>query len=147
LHRIRAVIDSSVFISGIISPIGSPRKILELAKRNVFRVVTSVSINREVLEVLHRDHIYLKYSLNENIVDDIAAFLYEGAILTEDSYKVSKITEDPDDNKFLGCAIEGEADYIVSGDEHLLSLKIFKGIQIINTDSFLKILKKGTKIK
>ena len=147
MHRIRAVIDTNVFVSGIISPIGSPRKILELAKRAVFRVVTSISINREILEVLHRDHIYTKYSLNENIVDDIAAFLYEGTILTEDSYKVSKITEDPDDNKFIGCAIEGEAEYIVSGDEHLLSLKSYKGIQIVSADSFLKILEKSGKAK
>lgn len=145
MHRIRAVIDTSVFVSGAISPIGSPRKILEFAKREVFKVVTSISINREILEVLHRNYIYTKYNLNEDIVDDIATFLYEGTILTEDSYKVSKITEDSDDNKFIGCAIEGEADYIVSGDEHLLSLKNYRGIQIINADSFLKILDKVIK--
>lgn len=143
MHRIRAVIDTSIFVSGVISPLGSPRKILELAKRNLFEVVTSVSINREILEVLHRNYIYAKYNLNEDVVDDIATFLYEGTILTEDSYEVSKITEDPGDNKFIGCAIEGEADYIVSGDEHLLSLKNYRGIQIVNVDSFLKILRKN----
>ena len=88
MHRIRAVIDTSVFVSGAISPIGSPRKILEFAKREVFKVVTSISINREILEVLHRNYIYTKYNLNEDIVDDIATFLYEGTILTEESYKV-----------------------------------------------------------
>ncbi len=147
MHKIRAVIDTNVFVSGIISPLGSPQKILELAKKEVFKVVTSISINREILEVLHRDYIYTKYGLNEDIVDNIAAFLYEGTILTEDSYKVSRITEDPNDNEFLGCAIEGEADYILSGDEHLLALKNYRGIQIVNADSFLKILERLTKEK
>ena len=145
MHRIRAVIDTNVFVSGIISTIGSTRKILELAKKEVFKIVTSISINREILEVLHRENIYNKYNLNEDIIDDIAAFLYEGTILTEDSYRISKITKDPDDNKFIGCGIEGEADYIVSGDDHLLSLKSYKGIQIVNADSFLKVLEKVAK--
>jgi len=147
LHKIRVVIDTNVFISGIISPIGSPRKILELAKKEVFRVVTSISINREILEVLHRGYIYGKYGMNEDIVDDIAAFIYEGTILTEDSYRVSRITEDPGDDKFIGCAIEGEADYIISGDEHLLSLKNYRGIQIVDGDSFLKIMERLTRGK
>jgi len=144
LNKIRAVIDTSVFVSGVISPLGPPRKILDLARRKSFEVVTSVLINREILEVLHRNYIYTKYNLKEEIVDDIAAFLYEGTILTEDSYKISKITEDPEDNKLLGCAMEGEADYIVSGDDHLLSLKTYKGIQIVNAHNFLNIVEKVT---
>lgn len=143
MQKIKAVIDTNIFVSGAISPKGIPRKILEAAQRKIFQVVTSISINREILDVLHRDYIYTKYNLNEDIIDDIAAFLYEGATLTEDSYKVSKIIKDPADNKFIGCAIEGEADYIVSGDEHLLSLKHYKGIQIIDAKSFLKILSYG----
>jgi len=85
--------------------------------------------------------------VSTDAADDIAAFLYEGTILTEDSYKVSRITEDPSDNEFLGCAIEGEADYILSGDEHLLALKNYRGIQIVNADSFLKILERLSKGK
>jgi putative PIN family toxin of toxin-antitoxin system len=96
----------------------------------------------KILEVLHRDYIYDKYGLSEEIVDNIAAFLYEGTVLTEDSYEIPKVKKDPDDNKFIACAIEGEADYIVSGDGHLLSLKHYKGIQIVDANGFLKILKK-----
>ncbi|MBI5875222.1 MAG: putative toxin-antitoxin system toxin component, PIN family [Deltaproteobacteria bacterium] len=139
MHTIRAVIDTNIFISGIISPKGSPRKLLELARKGTFKAVSSISINREILDVLHRNYIYSKYGLNEDIVDDIASFLYEGTVLTEDSYSISKIRKDPADNKFIECAIEGEADYIVSGDEHLLSLKHYKGIQIISAKDFLKL--------
>ena len=63
MQKINAVIDTNTFVSGIISPKGSPIKILELARKEIFKVVTSVSINREILEVLHRDYIYVKYGL------------------------------------------------------------------------------------
>jgi putative PIN family toxin of toxin-antitoxin system len=145
--KIKAVIDTNLFVSGLISSKGSPRKILELAKKEVFKVATSVPINREILEVLHRDYIYFKYGLNEDIIDDIAIFLYEGTQLTNDTFKFSVIKKDPADNKFISCAIEVEADYIISGDEHLLNLKHYKGIQIVNAFSFLKILEKILKKK
>jgi putative PIN family toxin of toxin-antitoxin system len=135
----RVVIDTNVFVSGTISPKGSPRKILELARKGAFKVVTSLSINREILEVLHREHIYTKYGLDEKLIDDIAAFLYEGTVLTEDTYSVPRVTKDVHDNKFISCALEGEAAYVVSGDEHLLSIKHYRGIQIIDAKSFLKI--------
>ncbi|MGC2061436.1 MAG: putative toxin-antitoxin system toxin component, PIN family [Thermodesulfovibrionales bacterium] len=142
MGKIRAVIDTNVFVSGIISPKGAPRKILDLAKKEIFKVVSSASINHEILNVLHRDYIYTKYNLTEEIIDDISAFLYEGTILTEDLYVISKVKKDPEDNKFIACALEGEADYIISGDDHLLSLKHNKGIQIVDARDFLKVLGK-----
>lgn len=77
----RVVIDTNIFVSGTVSPKGSPRKILDLTKKGAFKVVTFLSINHEILEVLHREHIYTKYGLNEKIIDDIAIFLYEGTVL------------------------------------------------------------------
>lgn len=142
MRKIRAVIDTNVLVSGIISPKGAPRKILDLARKESFKVVTSIAINHEILSVLHRDYIYTKYNITEEIVDDISTFLYEGTALTEDRYAVSKVKKDLEDNKFIACALEGEADYIVSGDEHLLGLKYYRGIQIVDVRGFLKILRK-----
>jgi putative PIN family toxin of toxin-antitoxin system len=78
LRKIRAVIDTNVFVSGAISPKGSPRRILEMARKRIFETVTSPSINQEILSVLHTDNIYAKYGINEDTVDGIASFLYEG---------------------------------------------------------------------
>lgn len=140
MRIIRAVIDTNIFVSGVISSKGAPRNILALARKEKFKIVTSISINKEILEVLHRDYIYNKYGLTEAIVDDIASFLYEGTSLYEDSYTVSKVKKDPADNKFIGCAVEGEADYIVSGDDHLLCLKHYMGIQIVGVNEFLELI-------
>ena len=52
------------------------------------------------------------------------------------------ITEDSDDNKILECAVEGNADYIVSQDVHLLKLKEFNGIKILTPEEFLDVLRR-----
>lgn len=68
--------------------------------------------------------------------------MYEGTVLTEDRYAVSKVKKDPEDDKFLACALEGEAGYIVSDDDHLLKLKYYRDIQIVTARDFLRILGK-----
>lgn len=71
-------------------------------------------------------------------VDDLAHL----AILTPGERRVNVIAEDPSDNRYLECAIEGDADYIVSGDEHLLRLDAYQKIRILTPRAFLDILKK-----
>jgi len=51
-----------------------------------------------------------------------------------------KIARDPQDDKFLACATEGTADYLVSGDEELLQIKVYEGTQIVSPADFLDIL-------
>jgi len=52
--------------------------------------------------------------------------------------KISLIQEDPADNKFLECALDGRADYIVSGDSHLLGVGQYQAIQILSVRQFFK---------
>ena len=141
MKEIRVVIDTNIFMSGIISPHGIPRKILESVRKKNFVFVTSEKINEEIMEVLHRDYIYKEYGLNEEIIDDISALLYEGSELVEGLYEVVKgVPEDFKDDKFLACALEGKADYLVSGDKHLRNLKYYHDIQIINPQQFIEML-------
>lgn len=53
------------------------------------------------------------------------------------SSKISVITADPTDNIFLECAADGRADYIISGDKHLLDLGTYSGIPILKAKDFL----------
>lgn len=139
--KIKAVVNTNIFVSGIISPIGSPRQIIIAAKDRKFDLITSASINEEILEVLHRPHIYEKYHLTEQIIDDICALLYEGSLIVEGLYSIKLESPDPKDDKFLATALEGKADYIVSGDPHLLNLGWYHNIEIITARRFLDILK------
>jgi len=63
----------------------------------------------------------------------------ENSILTSDK-KTFRLSQDPDDNKFLDCAGIGRADFIVSGDKHLLSLGHVFSIPICGPTEFLKAL-------
>ena len=55
---------------------------------------------------------------------------------------VDAVKDDPGDTMFLACALDAEADFIVSDDAHLNSLKSFHGIQIVDTAVFLKIMER-----
>jgi hypothetical protein len=54
--------------------------------------------------------------------------------------KINIVHEDPADNKFLECALDGDADIVVSGDEHLLRIEQYQGIRILSVRQFLKLL-------
>ena len=63
------------------------------------------------------------------------------AIITGGKLKVDAITKDPSDNKYLSCALEGRADFIISGDRHLKDLKSYKNIVIVDPGTFLATIK------
>jgi predicted nucleic acid-binding protein len=69
--------------------------------------------------------------------------LLNDALVLEDLYQVRR-SRDPQDNLFLACALEGHADYVVSGDAHLLEIKYYHGVQIVTPRQFLGLLKAST---
>lgn len=60
--------------------------------------------------------------------------------MTKESVSIKAVKDDPADSKYIECAVEGKADYIVTGDHHLLDLKYYHGIQIIESVAFLKVM-------
>lgn len=61
--------------------------------------------------------------------------------MTPGNVNLQAVPADPDDNLILACAVEGEAEFIVSGDRHLRDLRSFQGIRIVNPTTFLKVIK------
>jgi hypothetical protein len=59
--------------------------------------------------------------------------------------EVNAIKDDPSDNIYLACAVEGKADFIVSGDRHLKDLKSFRQIPIVDPAKFLQVISKGNR--
>lgn len=55
------------------------------------------------------------------------------------SFVLDAVSEDPDDNRVLECAVAGKAEYIVSGDRHLLRLHSYDGIAILTVRQFLEV--------
>ena len=137
--KIRAVVDTNVFISGVIHQEGFPGQILEAFRSDRFELITSSRINEEILEVLNRPRIRERYHIGDRIID-IGAILYTRALLVEPKHRV-KVSMDPDDNKFLEAVLEGRAAYIVTGDKKdLLHLEEYKGICIITSARFIELI-------
>lgn len=132
----RIVIDTNVLISGIFWG-GVPFEILDLWARNKITLLTSQAILSEYARVLQ------EYGLKRNRTDLTEGWLhfivqYSHIIHTHRKFHVCRDTED---NMFLDCAVEGSAQYIVSGDKDLLTLQNFMGVNIVTPMKFTKIFK------
>ena len=134
---LRCVIDTNVIVSGIIIPQGYPYQILKMWENEKFVFVTSPEIIEEVIRVLQYPKIKKNYKLSDLDIQNVEISLGLDTMLVSGKLKVDKIKEDPEDNKFLSCALEGNAYYIVTGDRHLLKLKSYQGIQIITPKKFI----------
>ncbi|KJR43720.1 protein of unknown function DUF132 [Candidatus Magnetoovum chiemensis] len=138
---IRVVLDANIFVSAIISPKGNSSRIIFLIEqeRNL-KLITSLSILEEVKRVLFYP-IVEKYHKNnkEEIKIKLEKITQFAEITSNQTNTIDVIKTDPDDNKYLECAVEGNANYIVSGDYHLLELESFQGIGIVTPAEFLKI--------
>jgi len=133
----RVVLDSNILVSALIKS-GKPRELLFKVVEKKVPLVLSREILEEFLEVTEDPNIR-KY-VDEN--DVIAYLRVVGNIATivkvRSVFKV--VTEDPDDDIVLRTAYDGKAEYIVSGDKHLLALGEFRKIKIVKVNQILDIL-------
>ncbi len=76
----------------------------------------------------------------EEMIQEWKDMLTKKSILVEPSTRIKIVKDDPEDDKFVETALEGDADFIVTQDKHLLKLKDYQGIKVITPEEFLKIL-------
>ncbi len=139
----RIVIDTNILVSAILTPKGNPAKILKLVLEGKLNLIISLAILEETQQVLRYPRLVKLMKKNKITRKEIYDFLGKMskiAVITPGQLEIDAIPDDPADNKILACSLEGEADYIVSGDHHLKDLKIFQGIKIMNPATFLKII-------
>jgi putative PIN family toxin of toxin-antitoxin system len=131
----KVVIDTNIFVSGLTFK-GKPREVLDLVWRGDIEAYISLFILRELEETLRKDFSWDR-DQSKNTIEKIRA----KAILVHPKNKVSVIKEKDDDNRILECAIEGRAQYLISGDrKHLLPVKEYQGIKILSPTEFLRLL-------
>lgn len=131
---LRIVLDTNTLISAV-GWKGSPRKILDLCINGKLRIIISKEILDEFIDVIFRPK--FNFLKDENKLTIIRAIISISDFVEPD-IELDIIKEDRNDNKFLECALIGKADLIISGDKHLLNLKEFEGIIIVNSTKFLK---------
>lgn len=140
---IRAIIDTNLFISGFFADRGYTYQLQDLWIKGAFELAASEEILTEIRQTLLKPAIRQKMLLEPGEENEIVALVREKAfIVTKDLYQTDRISKDYQDNKFLACALEAKADYIVSGDNHLLEMKHFHGIQIVDVKFFVYKIKR-----
>jgi uncharacterized protein len=133
---LRAVLDTNVLVSSIISD-GKSRELFKKGITNKYTIVISDLIIKELTTVLSRP----KFKVSEEEVNrTILALIHTADVISVKS-KLSVVKEDPDDNMILETAIDGAANVIVTGDNHLLSLETFRAIKIISVKEMLAYLR------
>ena len=136
----RVVLDANVFVGGLISSIGAPAAILAAWQDEQFQVVISSAILNELARVLHYPKLQNRYRLAQPKIERLLHLLQRQALEVNPTEEVAAIEVDPDDNRYLECAVAAEAEFIVSGDRHLWSLGSYQGIQILAPAGFLAVL-------
>jgi hypothetical protein len=130
----KIVIDTNFLVSATQWDYSVSNKLLQKLITDSVEIFASKDILDEFAEVLKRDFLY-----NEEEVLGIIKMVLQFLIIIVPSKKVDIVKEDTDDNKIIECALESNADYILSYDNHLLKLKEFNGIKIVTPEVFLKI--------
>lgn len=128
------VLDTNILISAAILPNSASRKVFDLAAQK-FQIASSKEILEELITVIDRPH-FDKYFHRTNTRFD---FLMLIARVSEYFQPQVTVTDcrDPDDNKILELAVEINAKIIVSGDDDLLVLHPYQGINILKPQEFL----------
>ena len=133
----RIVLDTNVLISALLFG-GNPREILDRVIRGEVILCLSEPILTELGNVLQRSKFGFPHTIVSQIVTELSA-ISELVLLAK---KIQEIKADEADNHVLECAVEANADHIVSGDSHLLELKKYRSMQVVSPQQFLALHKK-----
>ena len=138
---IRAVLDTNVIVSGILKGNSPPGRLLGALLNGRFQAVTSAGLLSEVTRVLAYPKIRERYRVHPEAAEAVVELLTLLSDQVEPQRVSWRASRDPKDDPFVACALQGDADYIVTGDQDLLTLKAFRGVQMVTAETFLKLLK------
>jgi len=134
---LKVTLDTNVLVSGTFWE-GEAHRIIQLIEQKRIRCYLSKEILAEYNRVAHSSEILEKVEEHHLEIKSAVIKIIEVCFIVEPKAKVLAVEDDPDDDKILECALEAEADYIVTYDAHILKLGEFRGIRIVSPKEFLK---------
>jgi uncharacterized protein len=133
---IRVVLDANIYISALLKPNGPQAHLVKRGFEGGFEIVLSEKIFLELCRVLQYRKIAERLPLSKDSLKKFLERLIDIAAWAGDEVTVVAC-EDPADDIYLSCAKESQADFLVSGDQHLLKLKCFEKTEIVTSRQFL----------
>jgi putative PIN family toxin of toxin-antitoxin system len=139
---IRGVLDTNILVSTVLKSRSNPAKVFQLAKEGKVTLISSRDILSEVKAVLLYPKLRKLHGRTPREIDRFVKRAARVSFIVPGTTKIHEIKDDPTDNKYLSAAVEGKADFIVSGDHHLKDLRIFQGIRVLDPSAFLTLMTK-----
>ena len=129
---IKVVLDTNVFVSSFFG--GNPRKVINLWKAGEVTLCLSKAIIDEYVEVLQRLGLQ-----NESELSELLGIFARGlhVVFAAKTPELHVVEDDPDDNKFIECAVALKARCVISGDRAVTSIKDYMGIKLLSPAAFL----------
>jgi putative PIN family toxin of toxin-antitoxin system len=137
---VKAVIDTNVIVSGLISPRGTPCRILKAWESERFFLCTSSEIVEEIARVLRYSKIRSKYHVKQTDIENVLLSLRQDTEFVKNPPTVKTEGIPSNDIKFFACGLACRSDFIVTGDKCLLHKKSFHDIRVVSPRVFLDIL-------
>ena len=140
---VSAVVDTNLFVSGLILKRGTPYELVEALRRGGFTLVVTEALRGEYGRVLPRPKFAQRYGLTPEEIADFLFLVDTSALQASARRRLPIAVRDKKDERVLAAALGGKADYLVSGDDDLLSLsndpRLGK-LKIVTARDFLDIL-------
>jgi uncharacterized protein len=140
----RVILDTNVLLSGLLIAHGPPAKLLDAWERALFTLVASDALIAEFREVASRP--FFKARLRASVVELLAAGLRDFSLFYQDLPAGPK-APDPKDSHLLALAEASAADFLVTGDKELQSLKHHKSTRIVSPATMINLLKEAEKVR
>jgi len=131
---VRVVFDTNIYISAFALPGGRAEAAYFSALHKRIELYTSVPILTETATVLHR-----KFGWEDEKTRELVQAISRVARVLRPTSRLHVVTDEPD-NRILECAIQANAAYLVTGDQHLLTLGHYEDVKIIRLGDFLEVL-------
>ena len=137
---LKAVLDTNVLVSGLISDQGPPRQLVDAWLDGRYTLVTSLYQVEELNHVLTYPRIASRIVLEEADLEMILAALLSQALVVVGELQLPGVTRDPKGDPLVACAVEAGADYLVSGDNDLLDLGKYENTRVVTPREFVEYL-------
>ena len=135
------MLDANVVISALLRPEGAPGQVLDrFLTGQSFDLVVSPAILQELRRTLRYPRVTKYLRLSPDQVERRLMLLELLAETVAGARRIRVVAADPEDDKYLVAAIEGRAQFVVTGDRHLLSLGDYEGIGIVTPREFVSLL-------
>jgi uncharacterized protein len=136
----RNVLDTNIIVSSYLGPLGAPARIVAAIRLERFTWIYSEELYAEYRKALMYPNVRRRHGRTPAEIDSHLTDLRAFGVLVHPSAVPAVVAADPDDDMVLACALAGDADYIVSGDPHLIDLGEYRNISIVRPAAFLALL-------